>query len=109
MLSEKERLFVDYWKIHRLREKNIVFQFLTGLPVGLIFALPVLLILFTGRFWYKRADMVANSDSGLSTLIIAIIVIAAFVAVFYKRHQWEMKDQQYRELIRKDEKTDKPE
>ena len=98
MLNEKEQLFVDYWEKHRLREKNFLFQLLTGLPVGLLFALPIMFILFTSKYWFKRADMVANSQMNVSAVFGAVLFIAIFVAVLYKRHLWEMKEQQYKEL-----------
>jgi membrane protein YdbS with pleckstrin-like domain len=71
---------------------------LTGLPIGLLFALPIIFILFTGRYWFKRADMVANAELNPVLLVSAVLIIATFVAVLYKRHQWEMKEQQYKEL-----------
>jgi hypothetical protein len=103
MLNEKERAFVDYWEASRLKEKNVFYQVLTGLPVGLLFSIPIMLILFSGRFWYKRADMVANSQLSAGVLIFAVLLIALFVAVLYKRHQWEMKEQQYQILKARDE------
>ena len=81
-----------------MKEKSLVYQVLTGLPIGLLFGIPIILVLFSGRFWYKRADMVANSESSTIILMIAILLIALFVAVIYKRHQWEMKEQQYLEI-----------
>lgn len=97
-MDERERLFVEYWEARRLKEKSLVYQVLTGLPIGLLFGIPIILVLFSGRFWYKRADMVANSESSTIILMIAILLIALFVAVIYKRHQWEMKEQQYLEI-----------
>jgi len=105
MLEERERAFVEYWAVHREREGRLMYQLMTGLPVGLLFALPIILLLFTGRFWYKRADMEANSELSLGLLSAAILIIAVFVAVLYKRHQWEMKEQQYLELKAKDRKN----
>jgi membrane protein YdbS with pleckstrin-like domain len=102
MLDQKERLFVDYWEVRRLKEKQLMFQLLTGLPVGLLFSLPILLILLSGRFWYKRADMVANTQMNPFVLVAVVFIISLFVAVLYKRHQWEMKEQQYRELKAKE-------
>lgn len=102
MLSEREKLFVDYWESHRDKEGDFWFQLLTGLPIGLLFALPVMFIVFTARYWFKRADMVANSQMSMGVLIFAILLIAVFVAMIYKRHQWEMKDQQYKELKAKE-------
>ena len=98
MLNEKEKLFVEYWENRRDREKRFLFQMMTGLPVGLLFALPIMFILFTSKYWFKRADMVANSQMSVEVLIIAVLFIAGFVGVIYKRHQWEMKDQQYKQL-----------
>ena len=102
MLNEREKLFVDYWESHRDKEGAFWYQLLTGLPIGLLFGLPVMFIVFTARFWFKRADMVANSQMSMGVLIFAILLIAVFVAMIYKRHQWEMKDQQYKELKAKE-------
>ena len=98
MLNQKEKLFVEYWEVNRMKENNLLYQVLTGLPIGLLFALPIIFILFTGRYWFKRADMVANSSLSPVILIIAVFIIALFVAVLYKRHQWDMKEQQYKQL-----------
>ena len=40
-------------------------------------------------------------------LIIAFLLITAFVAIFSKHHQWEMREQHYRELIAKQSVDDK--
>jgi membrane protein YdbS with pleckstrin-like domain len=98
MLDQKEKLFVEYWELNREKERNLLYQVLTGLPIGLLFALPIIFILFTGRYWFKRADMVANAELNPVLLVSAVLIIATFVAVLYKRHQWEMKEQQYKEL-----------
>jgi membrane protein YdbS with pleckstrin-like domain len=97
MLTDREREFLRYWEENRLREKKAYKQLLIGLPIGLLFAIPVLLIVLSGRLWYKRADMVANSTNP-AVLIIAVVAIAVFMALFYKRHQWDMREQQYLEL-----------
>lgn len=98
MLDPKEKLFVDYWEKNREKEHGFFYQVLTGIPVGLLFALPIVFLLFSSRYWFKRADMVANSELSAPVLIACIVIIAVFVGVVYKRHQWEMKDQQYKEL-----------
>ena len=98
MLDQKEKLFVEYWELNRMKEKNIFYQALTGLPIGLLFALPIIFILFTGRYWFKRADMVANAELSPVILVTAVLLIAMFVAILYKRHQWDMKEQQYKQL-----------
>ena len=98
MISEQEKMFLRYWEANRLKEKRITKQLLIGLPVGMLFGLPIIFMLFSGKFWYKRADMEANSHLNPLVLMVAVIIIIVFVAVFYKRHQWEMKEQQYLEI-----------
>ena len=102
MLNEQEKMFLEYWEANRLKEKKIMKQLLIGLPVGALFGLPVIFMLFSGRFWYKRADMEANSHLNPFILLSAVIMIIIFVAIFYKRHQWEMKEQQYLEIKAKE-------
>lgn len=98
MLTEREKEFIQYWEANRAREKQWQYQLLTGIPVGLLFALPVLAIVFTGKLWYKRADMAMNTMVNPVVLVIAVFVITVFVSIFYKRHQWDMKEQQYLQL-----------
>jgi hypothetical protein len=98
MLNEQERMFIDYWEANRLKEKKVMKQLLVGLPVGALFGIPIILMLISGRFWYKRADIEATSNLNPLVLIVAVVIIIIFVAIFYKRHQWDMKEQQYLEL-----------
>ena len=105
MLTEEEQKFIIYWEDNRLKEKKKLKQLLLGLPIGLLFTLPVLLLLFSGRYWYRKADMIANTKLNPVVLLIAIMIIVIFVAVFYKQHEWEMKEQQYLELKAKKEKN----
>jgi membrane protein YdbS with pleckstrin-like domain len=100
-MNEQERLFVEYWERRRTTESDIVYQLMAGLPIGLLFSLPIMILLYTGQWWHKRADMVANSRLSPLILVIAIFLIAVFVAVLYKRHQWDMKEQQYLEIKRR--------
>ena len=98
MLQEDEKKFIDYWEANRLKEKKIMNQLLIGLPIGALFGLPIIFMLFSGRFWYKRADTQAISHLNPFVLIVAVLLIVVFMALFYKRHQWEMKEQQYLEM-----------
>ena len=98
MNSDQERLYIEYWEANREREGKLITQLLFGIPVGILFSVPVLVILISARLWYKRADMAANSSLSPALLITAVGLIAGFVAVIYKRHQWDMKEQQYLEF-----------
>lgn len=108
MLNEREKEFVRYWEQHRQREKKLIQQLLIGLPIGFLFAVPILISVFSGKFWYQRFEMAANTKLSPVIMIIAIVCIAVFVAVFYKRHQWEMKDQQYQELKARENNPNEP-
>lgn len=106
-MTERELQFIEYWEANRLREKKWQYQLMVGIPIGLLFSLPIIIIVFTGRYWYVRADMEANASLSPTLLIICVVIIAIFVAIFYKRHQWDMKEQQYKELKAKQERDNK--
>ena len=99
MLTERDRQFIAYWRQNRTREKKTLRQLLVGLPLGLLFAIPIVLNFSAG--WDKRATMWARGhadDNTATVLIIAALIILVFVAIFSKRHRWEMNEQAYREL-----------
>ena len=107
MLNERERQFVQYWEANRLREKQWQQQLMAGIPMGLLFALPVLAIIFTGKLWYKRADMMIRSQTSLIlVLVIAALLIVIFVAVFSAKHQWDLNEQRYKEFLAKKSSPD---
>jgi hypothetical protein len=101
MLTEQEEKFLVYWEKNKEREKSFFKQISLGLPIGLLIGIGILLNFMSG--WYTRAIMVANSQSTPLVLIFAIIIIAFFCSIFYKRHQWEMNDQRFQELTIKKE------
>lgn len=98
MLNEREKEFIRYWEASRDRQGHWKYQLLSGVPIGLIFAVPVLMIALTGKLWYQRADMAMNAMTSPVVLVVAVFVITVFVAIFYKRHQWDMREQQYQQL-----------
>jgi hypothetical protein len=104
MVTEDEKKFIEYWEANREHQSKIMTQLFSGIPVGIYFSVPVLIVLYTARFWYKRADMLINTM--LSPLLMgsAVFIIAVFVAVFHKRHQWDMKEQQYLEFKNKEKR-----
>lgn len=94
MLSEREKDFILYWEANRSRQKKLIVRLMVGLPMGLLFSLPILLNLFSG--WFKR---MLRIEPGLPiVLVIGILAIGVFFALFNKQHKWEMMDQQYQEL-----------
>src|SRR5688572_21875684 len=98
-LSEAEEKYIAYWEKNRLREKRVLNQLLIGLPLGILFASPILLNLFTG--WHKLAGIYKHAQVNPVVILIACLLIIAFIAIFSRRHKWEMKEQQYREFLAK--------
>jgi hypothetical protein len=86
-LTEEEQKFVDYWARERTRQRKTMYQLLVGLPLGLLFALPIGVNFLLGRFWYKRADAVGNSQFNPIVLLVAVMGIAVFIAIFQKKYQ----------------------
>ena len=97
MLTDDEKKFVDYWEKNRDKQKKIVRQLLLGIPVGLLLAIPILINFSSG--WYKRAGMMTNtSDFNPGVLLVAMLLIIGFMAIFSRRHQWDKNEQFYKEL-----------
>jgi hypothetical protein len=96
MLTNDEQKFITWWQQNREREKSLSRQLRMVLPIGFLIGAGIILNFVTG--WYSRANMVANSQSTPMILLIAIVIIAIFCSIFYKRHRWEMNEQRYLEL-----------
>ena len=97
---------MDYWEKNRDKQKRVVRQFLLGIPAGLLFVIPIVINFSSG--WYKRAGMMTNtSDFNPGVLIVALLLITGFIAIFSRRHRWEQNEQAYKEL-RARESAEKP-
>jgi uncharacterized membrane protein YuzA (DUF378 family) len=103
MLTKDEQLFVDYWEKNRDKEKSIVRQLAGGLPIGLLFALPVLVAAIFHN-WYK--SMIYISTAQIVVIIVGVAGIAVFFAVFRMKFKWENNEQLYKELKFKEKKDD---
>jgi pilus assembly protein TadC len=103
MLTKDEILFLEYWEKRREKEKQFFRQLVTGLPMGLVFALPVLLVvIFHG--WYK--NMIYISDSQIIVIIIGVLCVAIFFSIFRGKFKWESNEQLYKELKFKEKQDD---
>lgn len=101
MLTKEEKDFLTYWESNRGRRKKVFRQWLVGIPAGLAVAIPILLNYITG--WDKRAAMVAGASFNPLVLLVALVLIISFTAIFYKQHQWDQYEQRYREIKAKDD------
>ena len=105
-ISEDERKFLLYWEMQRLKDKRLTNQLMFGLPIGILFSIPILINFFMGKFWYKRADAVGISQFSPTVLVIAVLLITVFVALLNRRFRWERLEQQYLELKAKEKKIE---
>lgn len=101
MLSKDELLFLEYWEKNRDKENQFLRQLLVGLPMGLVFSLPVLLaVIFHG--WYK--NMIYISDSQLIIIAVTVLIVSIFFSIFRGKFKWEQNEQLYKELKFKERK-----
>ncbi|HEY5406127.1 MAG TPA: hypothetical protein VIJ92_03530 [Ginsengibacter sp.] len=103
MLTKDEILFIEFWEKNRDKENQTLRQFAMGLPMGLVFALPVLLaVIFHG--WYK--NMIYISDAQIIVIAITVLGVAVFFSIFRGRFRWEHNEQLYKELKFKQKRDD---
>jgi hypothetical protein len=108
MLTEEEEAFIKYWKVNRDKQKRTFRQFLLGIPLALLFVIPISLNFFSG--WHKRAKMMSNtSDFNPGVLLLALVLIVVFIAIFSRKFKWEQYEQRYIELLARKEKQSKSE
>jgi len=105
MLTEEEKRFIDYWEHHRQKKRRVLKQLYFGLPLGVLIVAAILINFFSG--WDKRAQAVIKKEpSIILTILIAVLLIVVFITIFSVRHNWEMNEQRYRELLlKKDEQV----
>ena len=103
MVTDEELKFMDWWERNRLKQKRLLYQLSFGLPVGLVFGLPVLVSLIFSD-WYKNMQFISSSQ--VIVIMVAVLGIAVFFALFRMKHKWDMNEQFYKELKLKQEKTD---
>jgi hypothetical protein len=102
MNNMKEEEFISYWKEKRTESKLNPFLFLKGFAGGLIIGLLVFISMLLG--WYKRANMDAANKLNPIVLLICILAIGTFIAIFYTYFKFEQNEQLYQEILKKREK-----
>lgn len=105
MLTSKEKQFVENWKIARESYAKNFLQYLKGISVGLSIGVIIIAVVASG--WYQRANMQANAKLSVIVFTIALAIISAFMGWLYKNYMYEMKEQQYKELLYKQQQQEK--
>ncbi|HVU59122.1 MAG TPA: hypothetical protein VHD83_28865 [Puia sp.] len=99
MLTSQEEAFIRYWEENRSRRKKVFRQFLIGIPVGLGFIIPIVIMVLSG--WDKQVSSPYEEKSLMMVLMVALLLIVGFTAIFYQKYKWDQYEQRYRELLNK--------
>lgn len=103
MLTEEEKKFVEYWEQNRKNRKRYFRKLSLGLPLGVFLVIAIFVNFFSG--WDKQAGAVMYQQSSLIyVLLIACLLIVAFIVIFSARHKWDANEQRYQELLSKKDK-----
>ena len=104
MLSEKDKQFIAYWEQERLKQNTVVHKILNGLPMAIVFSLPILLFIFAVYIffpeWYTKISQ--TSQGTFVTVVIAVFLCTIFFSYFRMHYKWEMNEQLYDELKSKE-------
>lgn len=100
MLSEKDKEFITWWEKERERLNNFPAKLLAGLPMAVLFFLPVLLFitavyLFLPEWYTKVSGSIGGS---MTSIIVALIICTLFFSYFRMQYKWEMNEQHYLKL-----------
>jgi len=103
MLTQKETQFLVYWQRNRDAEATFTSKLLKGLPVAILFVLPILLVVLVVYIfipeWYTK---VAPKDKGtFSVIFIALTLAVLFISFFRMQYKWEANEQIFNELKQK--------
>lgn len=123
MISEKDRQFIEYWEKTRERESSFKHKLLAGLPMSMMFGLPILIffggvkIFFPSWFTtasHKQTDIAMPewstkfmklSSGDIIAAFVAVVIIILFFSYFRMHYKWEMNEQLYQELKNRQKKS----
>lgn len=99
MYTKEEERFIEYWEQNREGKKKIFRQLALGLPMGVLLVTAIFANFFSG--WFKRAEMTLRREQSslILVLLVAGLLIVAFIVIFSVRHKWDLNEQRYRELL----------
>jgi membrane protease YdiL (CAAX protease family) len=116
MLTEKEKQFLVRWPTVRVRESSFKHKLLAGLPMALMFALPILIFFAVVKIFFpswfttashKQAEIVTPelterfmklSAGDIMAAFVAVLIVVLFFSYFRMQYKWEMNEQLYQEL-----------
>lgn len=105
MITEEEEKFYQYWSKTRTNYKASIRPYLKGLSIGFAIGVGILLTIYPG--WYTRANMQANTVLNPFLFLLAITLVAFFMAFIYRNYQWEQQEQRFKIINAKRLKAEK--
>jgi mannose/fructose/N-acetylgalactosamine-specific phosphotransferase system component IIC len=105
MITEEEEKFYQYWSKTRINYKTSLRPYLKGLSIGFAIGVGILLTIYQG--WYTRANMQANTILNPFLFLLAISIIAVFMAFIYRNYQWEQQEQRFQIISAKKQRAEK--
>jgi|SRR5690242_12985431 len=99
LLTEQEKAFLAYWEANRIKKRKNSYQFFSSLPIGLLFALPILVFFLVEA----KRDRALITPGDLVLICIGIFLVAAFYGMFRSKFNWEKKEDLYQAILRKQE------
>ncbi len=108
MLTAKETAFITYWETHREEQSRFVSKLLRGIPIAVMFGLPILLFIFSVWLWFPDwyTKISATTSGSFITIVVAVLICIVFFSYFRMHFKWEMNEQLYMELRQKQRKQD---
>ena len=107
MLSEKELKFLQDWEQKRENESSFTSKLTRGLPMALMFGLPMLFsiafVFFFSPEWYTKISQRAAGSSVM--ILISVFLFILFFSYFRMHFKWEMNEQLYQELKNRQKKA----
>lgn len=102
MLTKNEERYILWWKDQREIENSAKFKLLNGLPLAILFSLPILISIFVVQLfspdWFAKLQDVKSS---MAMILIAVLLIILFTAFIRMHFRWEKREQTYMEILAK--------
>jgi hypothetical protein len=98
-LTDEERQFIAFWEKERSRRRKWIYPLLHNLPMGLLFGFPIALFFLLEA--PRHRSLISHAD--LILIMICVILIAVFYALFRGYTRWDQYESHYKILKMKDD------
>ena len=109
MISPKEIAFINHWELVRDDYATFKSKLKRGLPMAILFTFPIIFsvvaVYFLSPEWYTKVGQKIKGE--FSTIMIALLICILFFSYFRMHFNWEMNEQLYHELKKKQSTLEK--